>query len=414
MLALPGTFKANQPIVSIESFGEVVRVILSKQRPRRIAIRGSDGVDHTFLLKGNEDLRQDERVMQLLGLTNTLLARSSITGHMGIDVARYSVIPLSPNCGLVEWVPDCDTLEAAIIQHRRYSGISPQRELKLMNEVVRGDYDSGAPQVKLKALKYALDQCEGNDLERLLWLRAPTTEQWLKRRWQFTRSMAVMSMLGYVLGLGDRHPSNLLIHRLSGKLVHIDFGDCFEVAMRRDRFPEGVPFRLTRMLVNAMGASRLEGPFRMTCESVMRVLRDNQDPISAMMEAFVYDPLIAWRLLNTKTKAPEEQAETTESVAETSDLREGDEDNFISSSLRPDLISASNISQNSANSTEQEEMRSSAQQEAIDRVRSKLTGKDFEPDNETLAVPQQVDRLILEATSHENLSKLFKGWCAFW
>lgn len=119
MCACAGTYQANQPIVSIESFGEVVRVILSKQRPRRIAVRGSDGVDHTFLLKGNEDLRQDERVMQLLGLTNTLLARSSITGHMGIDVARYSVIPLSPNCGLVEWVPDCDTLEAAIIQHRR-------------------------------------------------------------------------------------------------------------------------------------------------------------------------------------------------------------------------------------------------------------------------------------------------------
>ncbi len=46
--------------------------------------------------------------------------------------------------------------------------------------------------------------------------------------------------------------------------------------MKRDRFPEGVPFRLTRMLVNAMGASKLEGPFRITCESVMRVLRDNQ------------------------------------------------------------------------------------------------------------------------------------------
>ena len=63
---------------------------------------------------------------------------------------------------------------------------------------------------------------------------------------------------------------------------------------------------------------------------------------------------------------------------------------------------------------QQEERRSSAQREAIDRVRSKLTGKDFEPLNETLGVPQQVDRLILEATSHENLSKLFKGWCAFW
>jgi FKBP12-rapamycin complex-associated protein len=37
-------------------------------------------------------------------------------------------------------------------------------------------------------------------------------------------------MVGYILGLGDRHPSNLLIHRITGKVVHVDFGDCFEVA----------------------------------------------------------------------------------------------------------------------------------------------------------------------------------------
>ena len=62
-----------------------------------------------------------------------------------------------------------------------------------------------------------------------------------------------------MLGLGDRHPSNLMLHRYSGKILHIDFGDCFEVAMRRDKFPETVPFRLTRMLVNAMEVSALEG-----------------------------------------------------------------------------------------------------------------------------------------------------------
>lgn len=30
-------------------------------------------------------------------------------------------------------------------------------------------------------------------------------------------------------GLGDRHPSNLMLERASGRVVHIDFGDCFEV-----------------------------------------------------------------------------------------------------------------------------------------------------------------------------------------
>jgi hypothetical protein len=42
-------------------------VIPSKQRPRKITARGEDGLDYVFLLKGHEDLRQDERVMQLFG-----------------------------------------------------------------------------------------------------------------------------------------------------------------------------------------------------------------------------------------------------------------------------------------------------------------------------------------------------------
>ena len=75
-------------------------------------------------------------------------------------------------------------------------------------------------------------------------------------------------MVGYLLGLGDRHPSNLMVDRYSGKVLHIDFGDCFEASMYREKFPEKVPFRLTRMLVRAMEVSGIEGNFRSTCESV--------------------------------------------------------------------------------------------------------------------------------------------------
>lgn len=102
------------------------------------------------------------------------------------------------------------------------------------------------------------------------------------------------------IGLGDRHCSNLMLDRQSGKVIHIDFGDCFEVAMHREKLPERVPFRLTRMLVNAMGVSGIEGNFRTTCQSVMRVLRENKESLMAVLEAFVYDPLISWRLLTPK------------------------------------------------------------------------------------------------------------------
>jgi len=47
-------------------------------------IAGSNGKDYTFLLKGHEDLRQDERVMQLFGLVNALLATDQLCSRKNL------------------------------------------------------------------------------------------------------------------------------------------------------------------------------------------------------------------------------------------------------------------------------------------------------------------------------------------
>ena len=64
--------------------------------------------------------------------------------------------------------------------------------------------------------------------------------------------MVMCVMVMCVMVCMCRHPSNLMLDRLTGRILHIDFGDCFEVAMTREKFPEKIPFRLTRMLTNAM------------------------------------------------------------------------------------------------------------------------------------------------------------------
>jgi FKBP12-rapamycin complex-associated protein len=86
------------------------------------------------------------------------------------------------------------------------------------------------PIQKVEVFEYALDNTTGQDLYRVLWLKSNNSEAWLDRRATYTRSLAVTSMVGHIMGLGDRHPSNLLLDRVTGKVVHIDFGDCFEVA----------------------------------------------------------------------------------------------------------------------------------------------------------------------------------------
>jgi len=449
-LAVPGTYRAgagageestgasSQPVVYIRAFAGTLSVIPSKQRPRKLTIQGSDGLDYVFLLKGHEDLRQDERVMQLFGLVNTLLTNDRDTAKRDLSIQRYAVIPLSPNSGLIGWVPNCDTLHSLIKDFREARKVMINVEHRLMLQMAP-DYDNLTLIQKVEVFDFALKNTRGQDLNQVLWLKSKNAEVWLERRTNYTRSLAVMSMVGYILGLGDRHPSNLMLHRYTGKILHIDFGDCFEVAMHREKFPEKIPFRLTRMLVNAMEVSGIEGNFRLISESVLRVLRDNKDSVMAMLEAFVHDPLINWRLLSTNSPravqggagagnnnpAPAlprnmsrvngggvvmppgglegggEQAPgaAAKSLSRSRHQR-GDRERDFMAAFGPEGTGAP------------PEVLNERAVSVIRRVSNKLTGRDF--GNETLDVPSQVDKLIQQACSHENLCQCYIGWCPFW
>jgi len=260
---------------------------------------------------------------------------------------------------------------------------------------------------KVEVFEYALRHTTGQDLAKMLWLKSADAEMWLEKRTEYTRSLAVMSMVGYILGLGDRHPSNFMLDRFTGKLIHIDFGDCFEVAMQRDKFPEKFPFRLTRMLVQAMEISGIEGNFRITSQWVMRLIRDNKESIQAVLEAFAYDPLINWRLgiADNEDEAnddPQHQHRPSHNFEDRAIVGTISSKTFFSQFLGPHS-NGSNVEFN---------------EKAVDvlkRISQKLRGRDFwDIDRREYTVDEQVHKLILQATSHENLAQAYLGWCPLW
>lgn len=108
----------------IDGFDPIVEILPSKQFPRKLVIR-SYGKDFTFLLKGqstlsvperssltatgNEDLRGDERIMQLFKLINTLLNHNHDAFSRNLHLLPYEVVPLSPSAGLLSWVSNTQT-----------------------------------------------------------------------------------------------------------------------------------------------------------------------------------------------------------------------------------------------------------------------------------------------------------------
>jgi FKBP12-rapamycin complex-associated protein len=509
-LGVPGSYRVDGSYVNIEKFIPELEIMTSKQRPRKITLRGNDGNDYVFLLKGHEDIRQDERVMQLFGLVNALLVRDHQTRKHDLKIQRYAISPLSHDCGIVGWVPHTDTLHSLIRDYRSSKSIPLNLENRETMKIAP-DYELLTVMQKVEVFIETLKRTtgKGSDLYEILWLKSANSEEWLDRRTRYTRSLAVMSMVGYILGLGDRHPSNLMLDKLSGRVFHIDFGDCFEVAMNREKIPERVPFRLTRMLIKAMEVAGIEGSYRSTCEKTMSVLRDSKDSLVAMLEAFVYDPLISWRLadvsndhLSVHPLPPPNHGENNaadpadggmvdivrrsivDPISEDSEEDDGDEGNeseiamtstfgrqptsanhplgvgatsrersleiyteiqSLAAERKVDSRVASIAAESSARSIAVHQSlahsrveRSMRQRElhsmltgaagaarevalnekalrVIQRVEDKLTGTDFfDCEGQPLPVPDQVQRLIVQATSTENLCQHYIGWCAFW
>lgn len=164
----------------------------------------------------------------------------------------------------------------------------------------------------------------------------------------------------------------------------------------------------------------------------MLVLRANKDSVMAMMEAFVHDPLINWRLFNfnevplASTHVPavvnsEETAPNRELLQPQRGARErellqavnqlGDANEVLNQRAvvvmarmshkltGRDFNTSSSVSTNSV-------------QHAIDH--NSLIAGDTREVEHGLSVKQQVGKLILQATSHENLCQNYVGWCPFW
>ena len=264
----------------ISNIVEEVEVIRSLQCPKVITIIGSDGAHYKFLAKPKDDLRKDSRVMEVNSLVNKLLAQDMDCRRRQLRIQTYAVTPLDEETGLIEWVPNLTGYRTAA-----YQFYPPHAK-----EHIKHKYDSLKSAQAADRYKQVMEEFPSRFYQWFA-LRFPEPRAWLDARVCFTHSCAVMSMVGTVIGLGDRHGENILLDMKSGHVVHVDFNAIFS---KGETFlvPERVPFRLTRNMVDAMGLTGYEGAFRRVCEITMHVLKRNRDMVLSVLETFVHDPLL--------------------------------------------------------------------------------------------------------------------------
>lgn len=196
--------------------------------------QGSGGVEGRYrvIFKSGNDLRQDQLIIQMIALMDTLLKKE----NLDLKLTPYRVLATSSTEGFVQCV------NAQSIDHviRNYDG-DIQRYLRLHHPDPHGPYG-----IESGVLDTFVKSCAGN------------------------------SVITHILGVGDRHLDNLMLTP-DGALFHIDFG--FVLGNENKPFPP--PMKLCKEMVNGMGGpgSPHYNLFKQYCCETYTILRKSADLI---------------------------------------------------------------------------------------------------------------------------------------
>ena len=293
----------NQDVATIASIEDEVTVLASLQKPKKLTIVGSDGQKYAFLCKPKDDLRKDLRMMEFTTMLNRLLARDPSSRKRRLYLRTFAVMPLNEDNGIIEWVPNTTGLRHVIQALYVQDGIYTKQTL--------GD---------VKRMHERLKPTPTTWMNEILKKFPPVLHRWFLNRWKdrpaawhgartaFAHTAAVWSMVGHVVGLGDRHGENILLDQESGDCVHVDFSCLFDKGLELET-PEMVPFRLTQNIVDGLGAAGYEGTFMRVCEITLGVLRSHREALMSVLETFVHDPLVEWTK-GSKAKGHSDAADT--------------------------------------------------------------------------------------------------------
>ncbi|GAB4838582.1 hypothetical protein Ancab_028127 [Ancistrocladus abbreviatus] len=348
---------------TISGIADEAEILSSLQRPKKIILFGSDGIERPFLCKPKDDLRKDARMMEFNAMINRLLSKCPESRRRKLYIRTFAVIPLTEDCGMVEWVP-----------HTR--GL---RHILQDIYITCGKFDR---QKTNPQIKRSYEQCQSKKLPEDEWLKTKILPMfppvfhkwflntfsepaaWFRARVAYAHTTAVWSMVGHIVGLGDRHGENILFDSTTGDCVHVDFSCLFDKGLQLEK-PELVPFRLTQNMVDGLGITGYEGIFLRICEITLSVLRTHRETLMSVLETFIHDPLVEW------TKSHK----------------------------------SSGV-----------EVQNPHAQRAISNIEARLQGVVVgvaAAPSLPLAVEGQARRLIAEAVSHKNLGKMYIWWMSW-
>ncbi|KAL0234646.1 hypothetical protein PCE1_001682 [Barthelona sp. PCE] len=356
-------------------------VFASKTSPRKLEFNCSDGIKRVLIAKAMDDVRLDNRALDVVGVLNTLFtAKTKQRAYCN----TYSAIPLlnsKPDVmtkyinksgtagggGILEFIENVEPIRDSLSKvygYMRYEingdtigqkaaswwATWPQSKGRQRKPATWSSKHVNENLSYFEGLKKFFPPVLGHYFHHNGFTKARLSHQavYLMRN-RFVVSAAQWSMVGYILGLGDRHLENVMMDYNTGAMVHIDFGFLFDSGYRLS-VPELVPFRLTGQIEHAFGPYGMQNVFNPSAINTLDILRENSRALLGVFDC----------ILSDFEKLPNVQKRSSK--------------------------------------------------ELLTILQAKLNGITGGLQRST---KQQVRLLVAEATSKTNLSKMYPGWLSF-
>lgn len=208
----------------------------SKYSPIVIPFIFKNNLVKNILFKTNNILK-DYVICKIIKYMVYLLKRDGI---LDIDIITYDIYSFENNKGMIEMVENADTI---------YNILYVQ---------------------KITILNYILDNNPGETVTTI--------------RNRFINSLAAYSIITYLLGIGDRHLDNIMIHK-SGYIFHIDF----DFILGDDPKLPSATMRISSDMLDAIGGKNGKDYiiFKEKCADVFNYLRKYVGIVITMLDVLI-------------------------------------------------------------------------------------------------------------------------------
>lgn len=246
--ALTGVLVPGEDEVRTASVDGAIEVYQSLQRPRKLRLVGEDGRRRAYIVKHEKGVEIEKMVSLYFGM-------------FGVSCVRNAEI-ISPSTTISAFVSNSLSIKEIVGEARREraggAGASKHKEAahreKREIEAWCRDYNSLRELEKIELyLRLRASRGEGNEITEWFANGSRSFHEFAAKRRSFSKTYLSASLHGYIMGLGDRHPANILVSWADGEATHIDYIDCLDILSRRRVHQERVPMRLTPMITESIG-----------------------------------------------------------------------------------------------------------------------------------------------------------------